>query len=236
MNKTIILFIVAAFAYNNTFYADELVTFFIKPYPVIAHEKNEYAQSLVKELRQPSVVDRKVLHNVLQKDIESGIFATYAGYITISNPNGQVMFPRKHQRQLFYFAITTNIIPHIMTANTIHHWEFDPETPTTLYKVEKFLDQMTQLYYWQTTKIPVPEDNIIPLEAIVIFAKPKYIYVPEGISITRDRPNQVLPDIYIKKGIKLLGTTLFVLNIRPFFGHVDKVLQKRDTSYSIMVK
>jgi hypothetical protein len=215
-------------------HADEVITFFMKPYPIVAD--SEHAQYISNKLRQPGAIDRYMLHGITKKDITSGIFSTYRGWLGLSNSNGQTTFPRKQEITTLYYLIADHITPNIITGNTIHHWELEPDTPAIMYQIEQQKDRFAGIAYWETSQVDIPEDRVIPEQAIVIFARPKDIYVPLGASLVReDKPNLVLPDIYVKKGINIESSTLYVLNIRQFFSPVTIQEKPRDNGYSTIV-
>ncbi len=230
------LSIVAAFTHNPTLYSDEVVTFFMKPYPIIASQ--DYSDAVAKTLENPAFIESNRIHGILQHNLGAGIFSTYHGYLGISDYNGQTTYPRKQVNPLIYLVITTRITPNIITGNTIHHWELETDTPVKIYSIERKNDIYSSLSFWDTQQVEnLPTDNRIPLDSIVIFADPTYIYLPTGVTVVQDhdRPNIILPDVYVKHGIELYSNTLYVLNIRQFFGPVKFMQKKREKDYSTLV-
>ena len=67
----------------------------------------------------------------------SGIFATYGGFLTVSDLNGEITFPRKHRKPFIYLIITEKMSPIIRSGNTIDHWELVEDTPVEMYKFEQ---------------------------------------------------------------------------------------------------
>jgi hypothetical protein len=118
-----------------------------------------------------------------------------------------------------------------MTGNTIHHWELEEDAPAAMYLMEQKFDEDIGLHYWDVTQVPVPENNHVPLESLTIFADPKYVYVPLGLSLLRESPHLILPDIYIKRGINLTAEALFVLNLSHFFGSILPLYKKLPDRY-----
>jgi hypothetical protein len=224
---------VTAFMYIPTTHCDEVITLFMKPYPLLPN--NDYGHQVSRKLKEPGAIAHHTLHGILQKHLVSGIFSTYHGYLGISDYNGQTTYPRKLLEPVLYLLVTTRITPSVVTANTLDHWELETDTPAQMYKFERKKDEYVGLSYWDVKEMPLPEDSIIPRETIIIFARPQDIYVAEGVSEASDRPNLVLPDIYVKKGIKIYSSTLYVLNIRQFFGAVKLMKQIRDMGYSELV-
>jgi hypothetical protein len=228
MKRHVLISIVACFMHHST-HTDPEITLFFKAYPELSAA--DFAHDMSLGLRQPGMIDRHHVHGILRKPMTSGIFSTYAGYLNVSDSNGQTAFPRKHSKPLIYLIITTQLTPIIMTGNTIHHWELETGTPAVMYKVERKYDKNSSLFYWQVDEVALPKNNIIPHEGLVIFAKPQHVYVPTGATPTYDTPNLVLPDIYIKQGIKILASTLYVLNIKELFAQEKRLYEKQEKAY-----
>lgn len=223
----LLLAIVACFGVNRTTRCDAAISMFMRQYPLT----REYTE----KMQIPGKIASHTVHSILGKDPISGIFCTYAGYLDMSDNNGQVLFPRNHENPDIYLLITPSITPIIMAGATIHHWEIDKGAPARMYHAVRKQDDKTGLFIWDVQEAPLPEDGWVPLESILVFAKPKNIYVPTGIALTNDSPNLVLPDMYVKKGIKIYSNTLFVLNIRHFYGPLKTLFEPRDTSYSSLI-
>jgi len=181
-----------------------------------------FATEYVTTLKKPGKIASQQLHSSLKKNIASGIFSTYSGFLSTSDLNGETEFPRKHEETKVELVITDKITPNIITENTVHHWDLVPGVPTEIYSMERKLDEKTQLYYWDTKKIPLPANGRVSRFAIVIIAKPEDIYVPTGATVANNKPNLVLPTIYVKKGIKIYSSTLYVLNLKNFFGPITR--------------
>jgi len=169
----------------------------------------------------------KAANQILQANLRSvpigGIFATYAGFLTASGPSdGKIIFLRKHKKELFDIIISPQINPVILHSRTVHHWQLNkpqPGKPATAraYQIERIKDEETGLYYWSTAIVPLPDNGIVPLLSLVIFAKPDEVYIPQGFTFTTDNPQLILPDVYITKKIDVAEASVGVLNIMHFF-------------------
>ncbi len=232
MNYKILYCIVACFVHHGT-YADAQITFFMRQYPTLA--ANDYTQEVSDGLRKPGALAHHSMHGILNKCIASGIFSTYGGYLATSDCDGQTNFPRLHDRPIIYFVITNHVTPIVITHHTLHHWELEPGKPAAMYKAERKYNPQSNLYFWDVEQVDLPADNRIPVEAVVIFTKPNYVYVPTGVTVTQDTPNLVLPPIYVKKGIKIYQSTLYVLNIKQFFGQTNPLYKKMDKGYQMLL-
>jgi hypothetical protein len=230
MKLTYIIWIVNIVTICTIEYADQRITLFLKPYPVISD--NAFSHETAEKLRRPGKVPHHILHGILQKDPTTGLFASYGGYLTTSDFNGQISFPLQHSQNRLQVLITDKITPIIIADNVIDHWETQPGNPSELYTYEKKYNKESGLYFWNVEKESLPTDKDIPPETIIIFTKPKNIFIPTGVTPSNNRPNLVLPDIYVKKGIKIYASTLYILNIRHFFGTLGKINKKHESGYS----
>ncbi len=219
-------FIVALFIMPGLAWADQLIIMFLKPYPTVLQEAS--SKKLPKKLRRPGKLATHLSKQVLTPPI-SGIFATYGGFLTASNLYGEITFPRKGP--FLYLIVTERLTPIVMSGNTIHHWELEEGAPAHMYKMEQKEDPTTHLHFWDITAQALPTDNQIPLESIALLANPKYVFVPLGISIFKESPHLILPDIYIKKGINLTADALYILNLAQYFGPLIPLYKKDVAGY-----
>jgi hypothetical protein len=72
---------------------------------------------------------------------------------------------------------------------------------------------------------------IIKPSTIIIFADPESIIVPTGTILTTNQPNLVLPDLYVKDEIVLNQRSLYLMNIKQFFGPTTSIYSKKPTLY-----
>lgn len=216
------LFFISLFSMQCV-HADRILAFFFEPYPV----DTEHAQNLSNKLPKPGHVAKNILHGYTRYSPVAGIFSTYAGYLASSDVYGYTAFPKKQVQPTVTIVVTERITPIFMLANTVHHWQLEPPFDAACYKMEQKTDETTQMLYWNSQEIPNPTDNVIPADALIIIADPKNIYVPIGITLAQDTPNLLLPNIYVKKGIKTSKDALYMLNLTYLFGPV-KTLYKKD--------
>ncbi len=223
INIIIIALIVPLLGYKaKTFCASQpIMTLFMKPYPVDDAEKQ--AKVVTKKLKNPEKFASYLVPDFGAESVVGGIFSTYHGYLGVSDFQGQTTFPLQHEKTIVYYLITPKIFPVIMFGNTVHHWEIIRELPTALYKLEQKKEEELNQYYWQVSKEPLPENNIISRKAIVIFADPKKIYVPEGITPVENSPHNILPPVYIKRGLAKAHNVFYVLSIRQFFQPASQI-------------
>ncbi len=219
-----ILFILSYFSLYQKAFADRVITFFMHPLPNV--------QKITRNLAKPGKIARHIIEGLADYQLNAGIFATYGGYLQVSDLNGQVTFPRKHENPLIYLIITNKITPIPMFEYTIHHWELVPGAPTQMFTINRKYDEDADLFYWHIEKAEPPEDNQVPLTSVVIVAKPKYIFVPTGISITSDNPNLILPPIFVRKGVNIIKNAAYILNFRHLFGRLQLMYKKEANRYA----
>ncbi len=205
-----------------------LITFFIRPYPFAQDPTTAQLQAM---LAKPGKVSLTMLRSHSDTKTTEGVFSSYWGYLTASNFNGQIMFPRKQQSDTINILITERITPIFMIGNTIHHWQLDLASPTELYSFSRMQDDKTKEYYWTISKQPLPENQRVQLDTIVIFAKPKDIYIPQGTIPADGNPNLILPPIYAKKTLNSLAPALWIIKMRQFFKPITLETKKITETY-----
>ena len=177
---------------------------------------------------------KTIISNILQETLKShpvsSLCATYAGYVTFSSHDGQLVFPRKQQKESFNVVITPLIKPIIMLGATVHHFELIPNMPASAYTVERKQDHDTGLYYWDVKETAVPKNHILTLNSIILFAQPCDIYIPSGITLTDATPQLLLPDIYVRNSFNVTSNALHVLTINHFFEQLHRVYKKGSES------
>jgi hypothetical protein len=196
-------------------HAGPRMTLFFTPEPLTDAEK------ISQKLAKPGKLAKYTAKGVLQTSIVEGILATYGGYVTSSDYNGELSFPRKHTKNSVEIIITPEIVPIPLFENTILHWKRIPGLPATMYVCEQLYNAQKDQYYWQTRETALPEDMTIPLSAIIIIAKPTSMDMKIGTMPLHESGNFVLPNVYVKKGINTTDNSLYLLTIRHFFKPVQ---------------
>lgn len=184
-------------------FSPHMVTFFFKNYPVL--EKDNF---------------KKV---VSKQNPRAGIVVSYFGFMATSDKAGEIMFPRRHQNAEFSFLVCTNPEPVFMLENTIHHWQVRKKSKYAFYTARRELDTRTKLFFWNVKKAKMPQDKHLSVNTMVVFADPDTIYVPEGITITNNKPQLLLPPMYVKPNHTSAQNALAALEIRAFFDPINRV-------------
>lgn len=158
----------------------------------------------------------------------AGIPIFYYGSLTYSPHNGIIMLPRMHETPQFYILIAAEknkapIEPIFMVKNTIHHFKLSPTATYELFLVTKKYDETTKSNFWHVEKKPTPTDLQLPIETIIIIGYPSDIYLPEGISLTNDSAQSVLPVMYVKHDERQAENALAALEVSYLFKLIEPV-------------
>lgn len=219
---------IACFFINLMIWADPIINFTFKPYPVFPSPK--YCHQAMKDLGQMSSSCR---FGIFDTHLVSGIEVTYSGYLTVSDELGEVSFPHKPTKPIVEILITNKISPVMMAGNTVHHWEIENSDQAKLFRFSFEKDNLNPaVTYWNAQSVPLPSDNAIALQTIIILANPLYIEVPLGITPLQESANIILPDIYVKKGINNISQALYAINIKHLFDGVH-YLNKKEPKHGI---
>ena len=214
---------------------NNIITFFFQPYPTIEKilDSNK-AEKYSKKLQQPGYLYKKIVKATRVQTGPAGIMCTYLGFVSTSDLDGKITFPRKHQKAAVKVLITKSIQPVYMIApDTINNWMINTSTEAEMYEFTLNYDNETGLYYIQASKIEVPKNRMIPLETIIIIADPKNVFIPEGATITDYSINLVLPTIYIKKQFNFSYNALYTLSIKQYFGAINKEYKQENQTIAI---
>lgn len=148
-----------------------------------AQSENEYALILFVKNAETGQVDPQIKLN-----------ATYGGYATITNQDGQILFPRQSVDQLLHVLITPKIQPVFCELNNVWFWQIAPESPSKLYQLELTDDSQT----WRVIQTSIPDNNFIPLHTIVILANPEQIFMNSETNSIRSSGQLFLPSLFAK--------------------------------------
>jgi len=193
--------------------ANPTITFFFKPLSDL--------ERITKKLKKPGNLAKHTVHGIIQPAPVAGILVMYSGYLALSDYNGEIILPRKHQKSIVTIVVTPEVVPVRLFENTFSHWNLIPGIPAQIYSCEHKYNETTKQAYWDVQEVPSSGDNQIPVAAIVIIAKPKDITMKVGVSPTMETANLVLPDVYVKKGINIVKNSSYMLNIRHLFKPVE---------------
>ena len=152
------------------------------------------------------------------------MYSSYAGTITNSDADGQILFERKSPEPKLIILITNSIkaIPvDPLNQKTLYGFMLDPKAPAQQYLFERLEDPETETHAWHVKALPIDRDGRIPYDTIIIYADPQDIVVPLGPSATKVGENFLLPDFYVTEGYNSALNALSFLKIRHFFAPVS---------------
>lgn len=163
----------------------------------------------------------KIFEAQIERFTRRGVLATYHGYVTFSDQNGQILFPRKHTRDDMFYVVTRKVRPVITYGETVQHFTIDNAEATRMYYLKRMQDEDNNVTYWDVSELEVKAGQHIPPSAMIIFSNPEHIIVPTGIFKTIDGGSLLLPDLYIKKGIPIGPNVLAFLPLNKYFTPVN---------------
>jgi len=213
-------------------WSTHIINFFFRSYPDMSEQQQ--AAKYAHKIKNPGQLTKYRIKSVSADPQVAGIFCTYAGYNTVSNLNGQVIFPNKQSKPAISIVIASHFTPVSLTANTLRNLEIEKGKTYASFKAERKQDEETEEYYWEVEPTTLT-NNIIRQDAIFILAKPDKVYVPTGITLALKSQNLLLPDIYVKKGIMKIARALYMINLKQFFAPVKKEFKQEKAYYLELV-
>lgn len=210
-----------------------IITFFVEPYE---EQPTKDQQKIQKVIETPGKLNHTILKKRLLNTRNQGLYATYFGFVTHSDANGQVTFPRKHLKDEITFVVTQRIKPVMLKGNTVHHFDLGATIDAAYYQLVRKQDSSKKFFYWDAKKIDIPTNRRIPISAIVLFAKPDNVIMYEGATVTDNNQNLVLPPIYVKPTITTGINALAFLKISKYFRPIKFVYNYTPERYATMIK
>jgi hypothetical protein len=189
----------------------------------------EYAHRILEKIKSGKKPD-------FSNPIEAGIIGTYAGSVDTSDFDGLLTFPRRQTDRAIHLLITPKAVPIRMFHNTLAYWELIPGKDAQMFIIEQKKNEEDGTLMWHTSPGELPKDNIIPLETVILFMKPKYAKVTLEPVKVYDNENLILPPVHISKGINPEKNALFVLEIRHFFANTAPVFKRQNLRYEMVIR
>lgn len=232
----------ALYASTSTHTIDSIITLFITAKKSNLKPAAKGTSLVSASLAQPTFITSP--HQ--QKELEcqngiAGIAASYIGYFTISNKNGQIAFPRKHQSDEIYLLVTPEVEPVFMVKpSLIHHWQIKKDQPAALYKIVRKVnkDLSNKIYYFEVKQLDIaqdlPDSGEIPLNTITIYTDPETIFIKTGVVMNTYSTNFVLPPVQAltDQGSK---NSLYTLLIKRYFEQINIETKNEKPTISSMI-
>ncbi|MFA6066108.1 MAG: hypothetical protein WC707_02915 [Candidatus Babeliaceae bacterium] len=208
-----------------------IITIFIKPSDTMPTNT-----PVDKKLNKPGTINRTIIKHHLKTFHNKGVYATYAGFVTHSDNNGQIIFPRKHEKNEMIYVLTQKIKPVILQGNTVNYFIATPQADVAYFKAEQLFDEHKKIYYWHVAQQPVPDNRIIPPLSLHFFVKPEHMVIPEGDFVADNNPNLLLPTVYTTKDITIGTNSLLFLKISKFFSPIKFAYNYTTERYALRIR
>ena len=213
-----------------------LITFFIKPVAEQATQSTDSQETPWQNmLAKPAHFSRLMLQHSLRPLTYPGMYATYAGFVTHSDANGQITFPRKSLNDDLTLVVTARLQPSIVHGDTVQKLFLRQGFSAAYYHFQRMTDPDSKTSYWNITPIPTPADGTIPGLAVVLLADPEHIIVPQEQIVTISGPTLFLPTLYATKDMDAGLTALSFLKISKYFSLVNMAYQTGNDRYDSVI-
>ena len=219
MEKSKYIHLIALLGFIFNISAVPNITLFFKPAIDI--------ERISKKLQKPGKLAKYMVKGYASSPVE-GIIGLYGGYVTASDYDGQISFPRRHQSTTIDIIIAPEIAPVALFENTVSRWVLPEGVSAVRYICEKSYNAEKKEYYWNMKEVGATNDRDIPMSALIIIGKPSNFEVQVGTTKMEHSSNLVLPDIYVKKGFNSVKNAIYALTIRHLFKPVE-AQQRRES-------
>ncbi len=191
--------------------------------------------SEIKKVIKPGDGARLLLQSNLKHHPRAGVYATYLGWSALSDRNGQVILPRKHDEDRVQLVITRSLQPVMSEEVVIHHFVAGFDEPVAFYDFYFKEDYSKKTAQWTVKKIPTPPSRIIPLNAVVLIAAPDQMYIKEGTFPALKGGNLILPTLYARSNLTPGKNAIYFLRINRYFAPVEYAWRFATTQYAKLV-
>lgn len=227
-----LLLLVSSICNTSTPPVRHTITTFVRQIEPIT--KASQHEELLSALEKPGRVNRLLIKDKLYNAAYlPGLLATYGGFVTQSDHNGEIIFPRLSEQNEIRCVFTQKVRPVIFRGSTIKHFVVDPETPISLYKFKRIHDTEHNVYVWEIIPEELgPSHQLQPLD-MVFFVKPKHVILePHQLIVTHNDVNMVLPDILVKKKIRPAYSALNFVKASKYFAPVQYAYRTAPDRYA----
>jgi hypothetical protein len=202
---------------QSIFAEPNIIAFFKYEKPQIDLE----AEALQHKIDKPGKIARWGLKQLLTIPLSTlGIIGAYAGYCTVTNSIGQLIFPRKHAKDEVTLVITQKIKPVIVRGQTVRNFIVTPGAASKWYTLTRESNEKTPTAFWTTKSLEPQESARIPADALIIFANPEDILIPQSPIATINGTTLLLPTLSVTKHYRVEPNALQFLKISKYFSTV----------------
>lgn len=178
----------------------------------------------------------KVLKVRLKKTVTppfSGAYITYYGSVTTIDELGKAIFPRRGNDEEVTLVVTKGIRPIVIQGNTVEQLKRKKKTAAAYYLFKRTTNENG--CFWEVSKLPLPENRVIPPLALILYARPEDIFVPEGVFTASCGPDLVLPTIYPTRKFNGYLNALSFMKISKYFAPIHKTYKYLKDRYAVMI-
>lgn len=194
-----------------------IIAFFRYEKPFI----NLETELLQEKIEKPGKISRWGLKQLLAIPLSTlGIIGAYAGFSTVSNSIGQLTFPRKHAKDEIIVVVTQKIKPVIVRGQTVRNFIVTPGATAQWYTFIREPAGTIPVPHWQVKPYAATETERIPADALIIFAKPEDIVIPQSPIATIGGTSLLLPTLLVTKQYRVEPNALQFLKVSKYFATV----------------
>lgn len=201
-----------------------IIALFIRPLPLSLTPSLTRAVEEQKRIIGSEVILQPILTKAFNLPFfQAGMYASYAGTITHSSPEGKILFERKSPDPKLMVLITDSIKPvpiNPFSEKTLSGFVPGAKARAQQYLFERLQDPETETYAWHVSSVPTDKEKRIPYDTLILYADPAHVIVPIGPTATRKSENLILPDFHVTEGYNSSLHALSFLKIRQYFAPV----------------
>lgn len=214
--------------------APQVLTFFVERELAPLHQKEPLEKTrILKKVSDPYELNRILVKGHIRKRTVEGLVATYFGWWTYSDYHGQVVFPLHHEQPKLLVVITPKISPILTHDHMVEGFFIPPDVTYDVYNFERTIRKNSA--EWTIKKSSLPAQKKVPLNALVILAKPEDIPIHEGsFPGIKSGTDFVLPPLTIAHDTKLVMDALHSLTLNRYFSPVDRIMVTSKARYAFV--
>lgn len=178
----------------------------------------------------------RLVHTLVKEELRRpvpGLWAAYGGMCTFSDYQGQISFPRRNIDEEITLLVTQKIKPIIFSGSTVHRFTVAEGAPYALYTMVR--KNVRDTFFWEIRHGELPPNRAISPFALILFAKPEEIHVPNDLIVTNGSPNLLLPTIGVARGANLTLNTLLFFKVNQFFAPVVHAYRYTDDRFATLL-
>jgi len=222
-----------ALFYGSSIHGSPVITFCVRPYTELVRIVT--INDLQDIISLPGGIERTHFAYQSHTPAIQGVYATYAGQIAFSDCTGRITFNLKYSKKEITLVVTDHIYPLRMSGLTVQKFVIDDADEVRYYKYARVVNEALQKPVWRVTRLPVPKSLQIPLDGIVVFARPEDIFIVEGDYVAESGANYVLPDMYVISEQSMAEHTMRILTVNYLMEPIKKKIQRDKSRIALVI-